>query len=408
VSSGASRVRGIVCLALAALALWPADEAAAGPPSPPHISARSWILLDAGDRTRLAAHDPDGSRAMASTTKLMTAYLALRELPLQKLITAPPYHPIPGESLLGLEPGERMTARDLLYGLLLPSGNDAAVTLADGVAGSTQAFVTQMNRAAGRLGLDETSYANPVGLDAPGNYSSPHDLADLALTLRHNKLFRRIVNTGEITLHTGDHPRTVENHNDLVLSHPWINGVKTGYTPDAGNVLVASGTRKGVTLLSVVMGAPSIAVRDSDTLSLLDYGFSLYRREAAVRSGEKLGSALVPNADTRIALTAQRGLRTTVRRGQKVDVALRAPKSIEAPIHRGERLGLATATLAGDPVGRVPVVAAHGVKPATGDSVVAAVDGAIPGPRVVVWIIAAGLVAVAILIGAGLTWRRRG
>jgi serine-type D-Ala-D-Ala carboxypeptidase (penicillin-binding protein 5/6) len=400
-------VRGIVCLALAALALWPAHAAAAAP-QPPHISARSWILLDAGDRTRLAAHDPNGSRAMASTTKLMTAYLALHELPLRKLITAPPYHPIPGESLLGLEPGERMTARDLLYGLLLPSGNDAAVTLADGVAGSTQAFVTQMNRAAGRLGLDETSYANPVGLDEPGNYSSPRDLADLALTLRHNELFRRIVNTGRITLHTGDHPRTIENHNDLVLSHPWINGVKTGYTPDAGNVLVASGTRKGVTLLSVVMGAPTIGVRDRDTLSLLDYGFSLYRREAAVRSGEKLGSALVPNADRRIALTAQRGLRAAVRRSQKVDVALRAPKSIKAPIHRGERLGLATATLAGEPVGRVPVVAARGIKPATGDSVVADVDDAIPGPRIVVWIIGAGLVAIVILIGAALARRRSG
>jgi serine-type D-Ala-D-Ala carboxypeptidase (penicillin-binding protein 5/6) len=405
VSPRASRARGVVCLALAALVLWPAHSAAA-PPQPPHIPARSWILLDAGDHTRLAAQDPDESRPMASTTKLMTAYLALHKLPLEKLITAPAYHPIAGESLLGLEPGERMTARDLLYGLLLPSGNDAAVTLADGVAGSTQAFVAEMNRTARRLGLDETSYANPIGLDEEGNYSSPRDLADLALTLRHDELFRRIVNTGQITLHTGEHPRTIENHNDLVLSHPWINGVKTGYTPDAGNVLVASGMRKGVTLLSVVMGAPSIAVRDSDTLSLLDYGFSLYRREAAVRPGQKLGSARVPNADTRVALTAQRGLRATLRRGQSVDVALHAPNAVEAPIRRGERLGLATATLAGEPVGRVPVVAAHGVKPATDDSAVAAVDDAIPGPRGVVWIIAVGLVAIVILIATSLARRR--
>jgi D-alanyl-D-alanine carboxypeptidase (penicillin-binding protein 5/6) len=406
VSPPGQGARGIVCLALAVLAVWPAHAAAAKPP-PPDLSAQAWILIDAGDRTRLAARDPDASRAMASTTKLMTAYLALHRLPLRKLVTAPPYHPIPGESLLGLEAGERMTVRDLLYGLLLPSGNDAAETLADGVAGSTPAFVAEMNRAARRLGLDETSYANPIGLDDPGNYSSPRDLADLALILRHDELFRRIVNTASITLHTGDHPRTIENHNDLVLSHPWINGVKTGYTPDAGNVLVASGTRKGVTLLSVVMGAPSIAARDSDTLALLDYGFSLYRKQAAVRPGEKLGSAQVPNADTRVALTARGGITATVRRGQTIDVSLHAPNSIEAPIHRGDRLGVATATLAGEPVGRVPVVAARGVKPA-GGSVVADVDDAIPGPRIVVWLIGAALVAVAVLIGTALPRRRPG
>jgi len=388
---------------VAVLALWPA-QAAASKPDPPDIRAKAWLLVDADDRTRLAAHDPDESRAMASTTKLMTAYLALRQLPLKKMITAPPYHPIPGESLLGLEPGERMSVRDLLYGLLLPSGNDAAVTLADGVAGSTPAFVEEMNEAARRLGLDETSYANPIGLDAPGNYSSPRDLADLALTLRRDALFRRIVNTPRITLHTGEHPRTIENHNDLVISHPWINGVKTGYTPDAGNVLVASGTRKGATLLSVVMGAPSIPMRDSDTLSLLDYGFSLYRKERPVRSGEKLGSARVPNADTTVALEARGRLTATVRRGQAVDVALHAPRSLQAPIHRGERVGVATATLAGEPVGRVRVVAARGVKPA-GGSPIAEIDDAIPGPRIVVWIVGVGLVAIVILIGTALARR---
>jgi D-alanyl-D-alanine carboxypeptidase (penicillin-binding protein 5/6) len=409
-SSRPSATRGVACVAvIAALVLVPAARAGASPgPKPPDIPARAWLLLDVGDRARLAAHDPGSSHAMASTTKLMTAYLALHRLPLDKLVTAPPYDPIPGESLLGLEAGERMTVRDLLYGLLLPSGNDAAVTLADGVSGSTEAFVREMNRAADRLGLDETSYANPIGLDEPGNYSSPRDLADLALTLRHDKLFRRIVDTPQITLETGSHPRTIENHNDLVLSHPWINGVKTGYTPDAGNVLVASGTQKGATLLSVVMGAPSIAVRDSDSLTLLDYGFSLYRREDAVRSGEKLGSAAVANADARVALVARGGIQATVRRGQTVDVALKAPSSIEAPIRRGERLGMATAMLAGEPVGRVPVVAARAVRPAAGGSLVADVDDAVPGPRIVVWLLVVALVAIVVLIAASLAGRRSG
>jgi D-alanyl-D-alanine carboxypeptidase (penicillin-binding protein 5/6) len=344
---------------------------------------------------------------MASTTKLMTAYVALRQLALKRVVTAPPYNAIPGESLLGLEAGERMSVRDLLYGLLVPSGNDAALTLADGVAGSTEAFVTEMNRSARRLGLADTSYANPIGLDAPGNYSSARDLASLTMTLRRDELFRRIVDTPRITLETGNHPRTIVNRNDLLLSYPWIDGVKTGYTPEAGNVLVASGTRKGVTLLSVVMGAASIASRNSSSLTLLDYGFSLYSRQVAVRAGERLGSANVANADARVALTAEGGVRATVRRGQEVDVSVHTPDLIEAPIRRGERIGTATATLAGRPVGRVPLVAARSVKPAD-DSLVAQVDDAVPGPRIVVWLICAAMVAIVILIATAMVGRRSG
>lgn len=345
---------------------------------------------------------------MASTTKLMTAYLTLRELPLDKRVTAAPYDPIPGESLLGLEPGERTSVRDLLYGLLLPSGNDAAATLAAGAAGSIPAFVVEMNRAARRLGLDETSYANPIGLDEAGNYSSPRDLARLAMTLRRNKLFRRIVNTAQITLQTGDHPRTIENHNDLVLRYPWINGVKTGYTLDAGYVLVATGTRKGVTLLSVEMGAPSIAARDRASLELLDYGFSLYRREVAIEKGEKLATREVPNAESSVGLLAAQRVRTTVRRGQQVDVAVHAPKTFDAPIRRGEQIGTATALLAGEVVDRVPLVAARPLTPAPPDSLVETADDAIPGPRAVLWLIVAAVAVIAILMAVVVVRRRSG
>src|SRR5204863_9811394 len=168
----------------------------------------------------------------------------LRRLPLSKTIVAPAYHAMPGESLMGLRAGEQVTVHDLLYGLLLPSGNDAAVALADGVAGSTGAFVGEINRAASRLDLDDMRYANPIGLDEPGNYSSPRDLAKLTLRLRRDRVFRRIVDTPRMTL-AGAHPPTVVNRNDLVAKVPWINGVKTGYTAGAGNVLVASGSMTG-------------------------------------------------------------------------------------------------------------------------------------------------------------------
>ncbi len=344
---------------------------------------------------------------MASTTKLMTAYLALKRLPLDRRIVAPPYDPIPGESLVGLEAGERMSVRDLLYGLLLPSGNDAAATLATGVAGSTSAFVSEMNGAAGRLGLSQTSYANPIGLDEPGNYSSPADLATLALDLRRERLFRRIVDTPRATLRTGAHPRTVVNRNDLVLDVPWVNGVKTGYTPDAGYVLVGSGTRKGVTLLSVVMGAPSVPARDDDTLALLRYGFSLYHRRTPVERGETLAHAQVTNGERGLALVARDDITATARRDQRVHVGVEAPDAIPAPVRRGRRIGQATLTVDGRPAGRVPLLARYSVGVAGADSLPSRLDDALPGPRAVVWALALAVTATLVAGVGALVARRR-
>jgi D-alanyl-D-alanine carboxypeptidase (penicillin-binding protein 5/6) len=394
--------------ALASPALLPPAPASALPPAPPQIPATAWTLVDAGDGARLAAIDPDRPRAMASTTKLMTAYLALRELSLRKRLTAGPYDPLPGESLLGLSAGERISVRDLLYGLLLPSGNDAAVTLADGVAGSVPAFVQEMNRAATRLRLSQTSYSNPIGLDQPGNYSSPGDLAKLTLELRRDRLFRRIVDTARATLRTGSHPRTVINRNNLVARVPWVNGVKTGYTPQAGDVLVASGTRKGVTLVSVVMGAPSEMARDDATLTLLRYGFSLYRPQTPVRKGQRLGTIRVPNADARLGLLSARSVPVTLRRGQRVQVAVHAPRSVAAPIDRGDRIGTALVTLDDDPLARVALLASRGVTPSGPQSAVARVDDALPGPRAVVWgAIGGAFAAIVIGIVLALAQRRR-
>jgi serine-type D-Ala-D-Ala carboxypeptidase (penicillin-binding protein 5/6) len=383
----------------------PGVAGASGAPTPPSVPATAWILVDAGDGARLASSEPTGSLAMASTTKLMTAYLTLHQLPLERRLVAPPYHPIPGESLLGLEAGERISVRDLLYGLLLPSGNDAALTLADGVAGSVGAFVEEMNRAADRLGLRDTSYANPIGLDQPGNYSSPRDLAKLALDLRRDRLFRRIVDTPRKTLRTGSHPRTVVNRNELVERLPWVNGVKTGYTPDAGNVLVASGTRKGATLLSVVMGAPTETARDDDTLTLLRYGFSLYRRTTPVQRGERLAAPAVRGRDEALPLVAGRSVQVTARRGQSVRVRIDAPRQVLGPIPRGRRLGAAIVAVDGEVAGRAALLSKRPALAPASRSFVSRVDDALPGPRAVVW--AAGVAAVAIVIGIALALSQR-
>ena len=243
----------------------------------------------------------------------MTALLTLERARLTDVFTAAPYSPSPAESLMGLRAGERLTVADLLRGLLIVSANDAAATLAVDVAGSQRRFVALMNRRARQLGLKDTHYANPVGLDEPGNYSSAADLVKLTLVLRQHAFFRATTNLGTVTLHSGSRTRHLVNRNDLVRAVPYVNGVKTGHTNNAGYILVGSATRNGVTLVSAVLGDPSQAARDADTLRLLRYGLSRYHRIVPVRKGAVLGSAALKYRDERVDLVAARSVMRVAR-----------------------------------------------------------------------------------------------
>src|SRR4051794_26238850 len=180
----------------------PAAALAKGPP----IEARAWALIDARSGEVLASHAGASPLPIASTTKLMTAYVALHELPLDRTVRAAPYEAEYGESLLGLRPGQRVSVRDLLYGLILRSGNDAAYDLAIAAAGSERRFVEQMNRYAAAIGLSDTHYANPIGLDQLGNYSSAADLATLTRRLLAIPAFAKIARARSAVLRSL-HPR---------------------------------------------------------------------------------------------------------------------------------------------------------------------------------------------------------
>ena len=211
----------------------------------------------------------------------MTAYVAMKDMPLGKRVRAQPYDPEYGESLMGLRVGQKISVRDLLYGLILRSGNDAAHTLAIAAAGSTKRFVAEMNRYAAALGLADTHYANPVGLDQEGNYSSARDLATLTQHLLRIPVFAKIADSEQAVLRSVQPRRTITTINELLSLAPWVNGVKTGHTFGALYVLVGSGRRKGVELISDAIGAPSDEARYSDNLELLEYGFRQYKRRAA-------------------------------------------------------------------------------------------------------------------------------
>ncbi|MDQ3934469.1 MAG: D-alanyl-D-alanine carboxypeptidase [Actinomycetota bacterium] len=334
----------------------------AGAAKRPQVRAPSAIVVDAATGDVLFEKEPDEERSIASATKLMTALLTLERANPRDVFRAADYSAGPIESKIGLRPGERMRVQDLLVALLLESANDAAVTLAEGVAGSRDSFVEAMNARATELGLEETSYENPIGFDDPANHSSARDLADLARRLLRDRRFAAIVDRPVATLRSGARRRTIDNRNRLIAAHPFVDGVKTGHTRQAGYVLVGSASRLGARVVSVVLGEPSEAARDAETLTLLRWGLDRFRRVQPVREGRTLARATVKHFDDRrVALAAVRGVGLTIRRGARVRTRVDAPDELEGPIEAGTRVGTAFVTVDGREEARVPLVTASEV-----------------------------------------------
>ena len=358
-----SLLTGGVLAAVLMLALASGAATAAAATKPPEVSAPSALVVEASTADVAYDRAPTRRRQIASATKLMTALLTLERSRPSAVFRAVRYRALPVESKINLRPGERMTVADLLRGLLIESANDAAVTLAERVSGSRPAFVKAMNVRAQQLGLRDTHYTNPIGLDAPGNYSSARDLVRLTLRLRAFAFFRRTVARESVTLRSGDRPRTLENRNRLVRL-PQVNGVKTGHTQQAGYVLIGSGRRNGITLISAVLGAPSEAARESDTRRLLAWAFTLYQRVRAVAPGEVLARATIRyRRGAELDLVAgDTSRRFIVRKGQALRrCGLDAPAEVEGPIRRGQALGKLKICRGKKKLATLPVVASADV-----------------------------------------------
>jgi D-alanyl-D-alanine carboxypeptidase (penicillin-binding protein 5/6) len=322
-------------------------------------------LIDARSGDVLVSHAATRHLPVASTTKLMTAYVVLRELPLDRIVRAAPYEAEYGESLLGLRPGQRISVRDLLYGLILRSGNDAAYDLALGAAGSEARFVAQMNRYAAAIGLADTHYANPIGLDQRGNYSSAADLATLTRRLLAIPAFAKIATARSAVLRSVRPRRRITTINELLRMAPWITGVKTGHTFGALYVLVGSGRRKGIDLISVAVGAPTDEDRFQDNIKLLEYGFSLYKRRLPVHAGAALARPAIRYSGGELPLRAARTVAVGVRPDQRMSVAVRAPSEVEGAIRRGASLGWVNVYVDGRRAATVPLRAGHSIEEAS-------------------------------------------
>jgi D-alanyl-D-alanine carboxypeptidase (penicillin-binding protein 5/6) len=332
----------------------------------PSVGAPSAIVIDARTGERLWARRPDDRRAIASTTKLMTAMITLQRTDPGDVFAMPPYPISAAESQLGLHTGERMTVHDLLRAMMLPSANDAAYDLAVNIGGSKSGFVRLMNQRARSLGLTETHYSTPVGLDDPGNYSSARDLVKLASLDLGNKTFARVVNLGSARLRSGSHPRTVLNRNDLVRRYSFVDGVKTGHTGQAGYVLVGAAHRGGARVVSAVLGTPSEGARDADSLALLRWGLGQFRRSTPVVARKAYARAAVRwHDDQKVDLVAARTVRLTVRRGMKVTRRVDHPQEVEGPLAKGSRVGTIRVIYRGHVVRTVALVTASPVQGAS-------------------------------------------
>jgi D-alanyl-D-alanine carboxypeptidase (penicillin-binding protein 5/6) len=339
----------------------PAQAHAAAPP-PPVPGAKAAIVIDARDGDVMFAKRARSRRALASTTKLMTALLTLERTRPRQVFRAADYDAAPVESQIGLRPGERMRVSDLFEALMLESANDAAETLAEGIAGSRAGFIAEMNERAAQLGLDDTRYANPIGLDDPSNYSTARDLARLTFDLMQRPRFARVVDTPVAQLEAGAHPRVVDNRNTLIAAYPFVNGVKTGHTTQAGYVLIGSArSRSGGKVISVVMGEPSEAARDADTLKLLRWGLGRFQRVRVLDASRPLARADIEYRDQQAALVPRRGVVLTLRDGQRVRRAVDAPDQVSGPLPAGERVGSVTVFVDGERARRMPLVTAADV-----------------------------------------------
>jgi len=330
-------------------------------------------LLSTSDGRSLWERRADDERAMASITKIMTALVVLEGAELDEMVTVSAEAAAVGESEAGLKAGQQVSVRSLLEALLVHSANDAAMALAEHVAGDVPAFVALMNEKAASLGLRDTAFKNPHGLDERGHYTSARDLATLARVAMDDPFFAETAAAPAIRFpRAGGGTTRFENTNPLIGSYEGATGVKTGWTDAAGYCLVASAERNGTELTAVVLGTPSVEARRRDAEALLNWGFD-HCRPLELASADET-AALVAVSDyvdvTVPAVVAESTSAVLFDLDGPVVRHTDVRATVEAPVKAGQRLGTVSFVQNGRLIAQVPVVAAKSVAaPEPADSV---------------------------------------
>lgn len=345
---------------------------------PPTIAAKSWLLLDATSGQVLASQNPDMRIEPASLTKIMTAYLVFEALKDKKLdlnqmvtVSTHAWKVDPSSSKMFIDPATPVKINDLLYGLMVQSGNDAAVALSEAVAGSEETFAVLMNREAERMGLKSTHFSNPHGLPSPNNYSTAQDLSILALhEIVDYPEFYKIDSVKQFTYNK----ITQQNRNRLLWLDPTVDGLKTGHTEGAGFCMIASAKRPNGKsgerrLIAVVLGTASDQARSQESQKLLNWGFQNFDTVKLYEKGQTLASEEVwKGSQNQVKIGFDHDIYMTVPKGigDKLKPVLTHKDPLVAPVALGSKVGSLTLMLPdGKPLSELPVVALEQVNQAT-------------------------------------------
>lgn len=313
------------------------------------LSARRAVAVDGVTGRILYSKAEEEQALIASTTKIMTALVVCEQCNVLSRFKIPKEAVgIEGSSMY-LKEGEILTIQELLYGLMLSSGNDAAVALAIFCGGNPSDFVELMNDKARLLGLTGTHFANPNGLDAPDHHSTAKDLATLAAYAMENPIFAKTVSTK--TISAGG--RYLRNHNKLLWMVPGADGVKTGYTKAAGRALVSSATREGRRIVAVTLDAPDDW---NDHKKLLEDGFTQYRVTHILSRGDKVGTLPVVGGEGSVPLLSEENFDYALAPQDRPQVVIAGKRFVYAPVEAGEKAGFAYVMLGGKAVGKIPLV----------------------------------------------------
>jgi D-alanyl-D-alanine carboxypeptidase (penicillin-binding protein 5/6) len=324
-------------------------------PPPPELKARSYILIDAQSGRTLAAMDPDSKQEPASLTKLMTAYgvfKALKEgrLKTTDMVTISEHAWKQEGSRMFVEVGKQVSVDNLIQGMIVQSGNDATVALAEKVGGNEETFVQMMNTYAKQLGMSGSHFVDSSGMPDPNHYMTARDVATLtAALIREFPEYYRWYSQREFSWNG----ITQQNRNGLLWRDPTVDGVKTGHTETAGYCLVASSKRDGMRLVSVVLGTDSMRAREDASAALLSYGFNFFESKQLYAAGQPLTKTRVwKGKQDEVGLVLHRDLWVTGQRGHvgSVKANFQLPQTVVAPLAANKAIGKAEVVVDGKPV----------------------------------------------------------
>ena len=327
------------------------------------LSAQNAIVTDADTGRILFEHNAHHKKSIASTTKIMTAIVVLENCNLEDVVTVSYTAATTEGSSMYLKANEKITVENLLYGLMLNSGNDAAKALAEHTSGSVEKFATLMNKKAKEIDMKNSSFANPHGLDNENHYSTAYDMALLTKYAMENDKFREIVGTKQkiIKEHEIEKYKYLTNHNKLLSMYEWCKGVKTGFTKKSGRCLVSYAEKNGVKLITITLNASDDW---NDHISLYNEKFSMYKSYKLINTNDFICSVNVENAETNtLKLYNCKAINLTLNEEEYKNLKIKYnyPKSVKAPVYINQVIGTTEILLNGNVIASSPIISKTGI-----------------------------------------------